>query len=144
MKRRPSCGSLNAVWSFSFGVRENDVDTVAIENLSRFKPKGRVFNRKVMTTPFYLFRWILEGRCFDNCIVLSRVNSDHKASLAVAVKSLLERNGVSPSYTEESFQISGRRVPVSGLLRPSPMTRVQMAVPLLASGEGKATGINRW
>lgn len=42
------------------------------------------------------------------------VNSDRKASLAVAVKSLLERN---PSPNQQWFQISGRRVPVSGLLR---------------------------
>jgi len=44
------------------------------------------------------------------------VNSDRKASLAVAVKSLLERNA--HSFTNlGSFQISKRRVPVNALLR---------------------------
>jgi IS605 OrfB family transposase len=153
-----------------------DVDTVAIERLKQFKPKGRRFNRRVMRIPFYLFRQILESRCFDVAVKLSMVdsyhtskwctrcgavgaghsggnyalyrceecgqiaNSDRKASLAVAVKSLLERNGGS---TIEALQISGRRVPVSGLMRPSPMTRVQMAVPVSASGEGKVVGFNQ-
>ena len=46
------------------------------------------------------------------------VNSDRKASLAVAVKSLLERRNVS---NQECFsiQISRSRVPVSGLIRPN-------------------------
>jgi IS605 OrfB family transposase len=44
------------------------------------------------------------------------VNSDRKASLAVAVKSLLERNSVQ-TITTEFFQISNRQVPVNGLLR---------------------------
>lgn len=41
------------------------------------------------------------------------VNSDRKASLAIAVKSLLERNGLTTSF----FQFSNRRVPVNALLR---------------------------
>ncbi|MDA4119354.1 MAG: transposase [Thaumarchaeota archaeon] len=156
--------------------KKYDADTITIERLRRFKARGRRFNRRVMGIPFYLFRQILEGRCFDSGIKLSRVdpyhtskwctrcgavgaghsggnyalyrceecgqvvNSDRKASLAVAVKSLLERNGCS---TIEAFQISGRRVPVSGLLRMSPMTRVQVAVPKLDPGEGKVVGFNR-
>ena len=44
------------------------------------------------------------------------VNSDRKASLAVAVKSLLERNNHVPGRTD-FFQFSKRRVPVNGLLR---------------------------
>jgi len=43
------------------------------------------------------------------------VNSDRKASLAVAVKSLLERMPI--SNPDISIQISNRRVPVNGLLR---------------------------
>lgn len=46
------------------------------------------------------------------------VNSDRKASLAVAVKSVLERNSHSLT-TMSSFQISKTQVPVNGLLRPS-------------------------
>jgi IS605 OrfB family transposase len=143
---------------------------VSIERLSRFKPKGRTFNKKVMMVPFYEFRRILEARCFDNGITLNRVdayhtsrwcsrcgavgmghdsrnyalfrcrtcsqvvNSDRKASLAVAVKTLLERNN---SLNQDEFQISGRRVPVSGLFRPSPMTQRQMAVPMLTLERGK-------
>jgi hypothetical protein len=44
------------------------------------------------------------------------VNSDRKASLAVAVKSLLERNKHTANQVA-SFQFSGRRVPVNGLVR---------------------------
>lgn len=146
---------------------------VAIERISRFKAKGRAFNRKVMTIPFHIFRRILEARCFDNSIKLNMVdpyhtskwcsrcgavgkghdggnyamfrcrncglalNSDRKASLAVAVKSLLERNR---SINRESFQISGRRVPVSGLMRPSPMTQGRTAVLPSTLARGKPTG----
>ncbi len=143
---------------------------VSIERISKFRPKGRKFNKKVMTIPFHAFRKILEARCFDSGITLNRVdsyhtskwcsrcgavgrghdggnyalfrckecglvvNSDRKASLAVAVKTLLERNG---SRNRDTFQISGRRVPVSGLLRLSPMTRNQVVVPKLVSERGK-------
>ncbi len=44
------------------------------------------------------------------------VNSDRNANLALAVKTLLERNGVP---NQNTFQISGRRVPVNGLFRGS-------------------------
>ena len=127
---------------------------VAIENLQRFPPKNRKYNRKVMRMPFYKSKVNLEQRCFDHNIPLhindayhtskwcSRcgavgnghsssnyslfkckgcgqiVNSDRKSSLAVAVKSLLERRNVS---NQECFsiQISRSRVPVSGLIRPN-------------------------
>lgn len=121
---------------------------IAIENLKRFRPKCRNYNRKVMRIPFFAFRKILEQRCFDNDIVLDIVdswhtskwcshcgavaksghssnyalfrckecdqvvNSDRKASLAIAVKSLSERN-----ISNQDVQISGRRVPVNGLVR---------------------------
>jgi IS605 OrfB family transposase len=58
--------------------KKYDAD-VSIEKLRRFRPKGRAFNRKAMTIPFYLFRRILEGRCFDNGITLSRVDPYHTA-----------------------------------------------------------------
>jgi len=124
---------------------------ISIENLKRFKPKGRRFNKIVMKIPFYKFKQILEQRCFDNDIRLNIVdswhtskwcshcgalanghssnyslfkckcgqivNSDRKASLAIAVKSLLERNShiLEPDI---SIQISKRRVDVTQLLRP--------------------------
>jgi len=45
------------------------------------------------------------------------VNSDMKASLAIAVKSVLER--ASQGLTNQCFvQISNTRVPVNGLVRP--------------------------
>jgi IS605 OrfB family transposase len=145
---------------------------VSIETLSKFKPKGRHFNKKAMTIPFRLFRRILEARCFDNGMTLNRVdayhtskwctrcgavgkghdgsnyslfrcrecgqvvNSDRKASLAVAVKAFLERSGFP---NQNSFQISGKRVPVSGLIRQSPMTQGRMTVPTLALERGKPT-----
>jgi len=146
---------------------------ISIENLRRFKPKGRRFNRKSLRIPFYLFRRILEGRCFDNGVKLNRVdsyhtskwcsrcgavakdghdrknysmlgcrecaqivNSDRKASLAVAVKTLVERNGF---LDQKTFQISGRRVQVSGLIRV-PDAPEPWVVPTLALGRGKPTG----
>jgi putative transposase len=44
------------------------------------------------------------------------VNSDRKASLAVAVKSLLVRNSQTLNQSD-SFQLTRRRVPVNGLIR---------------------------
>lgn len=49
-----------------------------------------------------------------NCGLI--VNSDRKASLSIAIKSLLERNGTREQTG--TVQISKRRVPVNGLLRP--------------------------
>lgn len=148
---------------------------ISMERLRRFSPKGRQFNRKAMTIPFYIFRKILEGRCFDSSIVLNRVdpyhtskwcvhcgavgaghassnyalfrckkcglevNADRKASLAVAVKTLLERRGF---IDQDNLQISSRRVPVSGLLRVSDAPG-SLAVPALAQGRGKLTGFSR-
>ncbi len=121
---------------------------IAIENLKRFKPKGRKYNKKVMKIPFFTFRQILASRCFDNSVTLNVidswhtskwcshcgavgkghdsnnyalfrckcglvVNSDRKASHAIAVKSLLEREHV----LTDNAQISNRRVPVNGLMR---------------------------
>lgn len=152
---------------------------VSIERLSKFKPKGRKFNKKVLTIPSYIFRRILEARCFDNGIKLNRVdpyhtskwcsrcgavannghdgknyslfrckecgltmNSDRKASLAVAVKSLLERIG--PNAHSDTIQISNRRVPVNGLFRASAslMTQSQEAVPPLILEKGKPIGFS--
>ncbi|MHB1869190.1 MAG: zinc ribbon domain-containing protein, partial [Nitrososphaerales archaeon] len=127
--------------------------------------------------PSYIFRRILEARCFDNGIKLNRVdpyhtskwcsrcgavaknghdgknyalfrckecaltvNSDRKASLAVAVKTLLERIG--PNAHSDTIQISGRRVPVNGLFRTSPMTQSQVAVPPLILERGKPIGFS--
>lgn len=151
--------------------KKSDAD-VAIENLSRFRPKDRKFNTKVMSLPFFKFRQILSARCFDNGITLNKVdsyhtskwcsrcgavgrghdgsnyslfrckscgqvvNSDRKASLAVAVKSLLERNG---PPIQETFQLSGRRVPVSGLVRVSDAAG-PMAVLMPVRSRGKSTG----
>jgi len=67
------------------------------------------------------------------------VNSDRKASLAVAVKSLLERN---PSPDQRWFQISGRRVPVSGLLR-SDEEAARHSVPQAATADGMPTTFSR-
>jgi hypothetical protein len=55
---------------------EHDAD-ISIEELRRFKPKGRVFNRKVMTIPLALFRRTLEARCFDHRIMLNREDAYH-------------------------------------------------------------------
>ena len=149
--------------------KQYDAD-ISIENLSKFKPKGRKFNKKVMTIPFAKFREILTSRCFDNDITLNKVNpyhtskwcsrcgavgaghdgknyalfrclkcgqevnSDRKASLAVAVKTFLERN---EALNQTEFQISRRRVPVSGLLHVSDATEPK-AVQLNDSAKGKA------
>lgn len=124
---------------------------ISIENLKRFSPKGKKFNKQVMRIPFYLFRKNLESRCFDKGLILNItdayhtskwcthcgavgkghssnyslfkckcgqvVNSDRKASLAIAIKPLLERTSHSNQST--FFQFSNRRVPVNGLYRQS-------------------------
>jgi IS605 OrfB family transposase len=125
---------------------------ISIENLKRFKSKGKNFNKIAMKIPFYKFKQILNQRCFDNdirlnivdswhtskwcshCGALARghssnyslfkckcgqiVNSDRKASLAIAIRSLLERNShiLEPDI---SIQISNRRVDVTQLVRPN-------------------------
>jgi IS605 OrfB family transposase len=141
---------------------------IAIENLKRFSPKGRRFNRQAMRIPFYTFRRNLISRCFDKRITLNTVdrwhtskwcthcgavgkghtgiyslfrckrcgqivNSNRKASLAIAVKSLLERNGPTDHTT---FQISSRRVPVSGLVkRPHEVGKVGAVPPTPIDGK---------
>lgn len=125
---------------------------IAIENLKRFTPKGKRFNREVLRIPFYAFRKNLESRCFDKNIKLTvvdayhtskwcshcgavvksghssnyalfkcgkcgqTVNSDRKASLAVAVKSLLVRNEHTPDR-DAFFQFTSGPVPVNALWR---------------------------
>jgi hypothetical protein len=44
---------------------------------------------------------------------------------------------------QDTFQISGRRVPVSGLLRHVSDAPEPMAVPAQAQGRGKPTGFSR-
>lgn len=123
---------------------------IAIENLKRFSPKGKKFNREVMRIPFFTFKHNLIARCFDKHITLDIVdswhtskwctrcgavgkghnpsnyslfkckcglvvNSDRKASVAVAVKSLLERRSHSSNQTD-FYQISNRRVSINGLV----------------------------
>ncbi|MEM4067350.1 MAG: transposase [Candidatus Micrarchaeaceae archaeon] len=145
---------------------------ISIEKLRRFKPKGRVFNKKVMTIPLALFRKTLEARCFDHAITLNRVdayhtskwcsrcgavgkghdgsvyslfkcrtcgqvvNADRKASLAVAVKTLVLRN---PLPNQNWFQINTRRVPVNGLIRDGSDAPGLEAVPAPILGRGKPT-----
>lgn len=128
---------------------------IGIEDLKRFKPKGRRFNREVLRMPTLLFKTNMKSRCFDKHITLhlndpyhtskwctrcgavmktghssgnyalfkcdncgQTVNSDRKASLANAVKSLLVRNKHTLNKPA-SFQFTNRQVPVNGLLRPS-------------------------
>jgi IS605 OrfB family transposase len=143
---------------------------ISIERLRRFSPKGRRFNKRTMTIPFFLFKRILEARCFDNGIMLNTVdayhtskwcshcgavgkghdggnyslfrcrecgqiaNADRKASLAVAVKCLLERGGF---LNQNTLQISSRRVPVNGLVRSGSDAPESLAVPTLVRGRGK-------
>jgi len=149
---------------------------IAIEDLKRFNPKGRRFNKIVMRIPFYKFRAILEQRCFDNNIRLNIVNSwhtskwcshcgalanghssnyslfkckncgqivnaDRKASLSIAIKSLLERMHI-PNLNDYCIQISSRRIPVSGLLRPNAVDGL-CSVNYKLSTYGKPTSFSR-
>jgi len=50
---------------------------ISIENLKRFKSKGKKFNKIVMRMPFGKFREILTSRCFDKRITLNVVDSWH-------------------------------------------------------------------
>lgn len=68
------------------------------------------------------------------------VNSDRKASLAVAVKSLLERNKHGSNQTR-FFQFSSRRVPVNGLIR-SDEIGLNCAVHSIQPLEGKPTSFS--
>lgn len=52
-------------------------------------------------------------------------NSDRNASENIAIKSLLERKGV---LTDKTLQVSNRRVPVNGLVRPDEGDLSQVAV----------------
>ena len=149
---------------------------ISIENLKRFSPKGKRFNREVMRIPFFTFKKNLEQRCFDKNIMLNIVdawhtskfcshcgavgkghdsrnyalfkckkcgvvvNSDRKASLNIAIKSLLERRDTTNHNT---LQISNRRVPVNGLLRPDAVVEPIVAVQHISSTYGKPTGFSR-
>jgi IS605 OrfB family transposase len=154
---------------------EHNAD-ISIENLKRFKSKGRRFNKTVMRIPFFKFKEILTSLCFDKGITLNIVdswhtskfcnhcgavgkghdsrnyalfrckkcgvvvNSDRKASLNIAVKSLLERRDTT---NHDSFQISNRRVPVNGLIRPDAVVEPIVAVRHVSSTYGKPTGFSR-
>ncbi len=148
---------------------------ISIENLKRFSPKGKMFNREVMRIPFFTFRKNLMQRCFDKKITLNIVdawhtskfcshcgavgkghdssnyalfrckecgvvvNSDRKASLNIAIKSLLERRD---TINHNTLQISNRRVPVNGLIRPDAVVEPIVAVRHVSSTYGKPTGFS--
>ena len=145
---------------------------ISIENLKRFDPKGKRFNREVMRIPFFAFKKNLMQRCFDKNITLNivdawhtskfcshcgavgkghdsrnyalfrckkcgvEVNSDRQASLNIAIKSLLERRDTTNHNT---LQISNRRVPVNGLVRPDAVVEPIVAVQHVSSTYGKPT-----
>jgi len=145
---------------------------ISIENLHKFSPKGKRFNREVMRIPFFTFKQNLSQRCFDKNITLNivdawhtskfcsncgavgkghssanyalfrckecgvAVNSDRKASLNIAIKSLLKRRDTT---NHDSFQISNRRVPVNGLIRPDAVVEPIVAVRHVSSTYGKPT-----
>jgi len=68
------------------------------------------------------------------------VNSDRNASKNIALKSLLEREDTTNLKT---FQISNRRVPVNGLMRPDEVGLPNVAVRHANQSDGKLTGFNR-
>ena len=143
---------------------------ISIENLKRFDPKGKRFNREVMRIPFFAFKKNLMQRCFDKNITLNivdawhtskfcshcgavgkghdsrnyalfrckkcgvEVNSDRQASLNIAIKSLLERRDTT---NHDTLQISNRRVPVNGLVRPDAVVEPIVAVRHASSTYGK-------
>ncbi len=148
---------------------------IAIENLKRFSPKGKNFNREVMRIPFFAFKQNLLSRCFDKGITLDIVdawhtskfcnhcgavgaghssenyalfrckecgiivNSDRNASKNIAIKSLLERKNF---LDQKTFQISNRRVPVNGLVRPDAVVE-PIVVQHVSSTYGKPTTFSR-
>ena len=149
---------------------EYDAD-IGIENLKRFSPKGRRFNREVLRIPFFAFKNNLISRCFDKGITLNivdswhtskwcsrcgavgkwhsptdyplfickergqTVNSDRKASLAVAAKTLLGRE----VPNQKILRFPNRRVPVNGLIRPDAVVEPIVAVRHVSSTYGKPT-----
>jgi IS605 OrfB family transposase len=71
---------------------------ISIERLNRFQPKGRKFNKKVLTIPLYIFRRILEARCFDNGITLSRVDPYHTSKWCTRCGAVA-KNGHAKNYS---------------------------------------------
>jgi transposase len=79
--------------------------------------------------PYHTSKWcshcgaVNNGHCSGNYALYKckncglTMNSDRKASLAIAVKSVLERNKTHNLTNLSSIQISKTRVPVNGLLR---------------------------
>jgi len=67
------------------------------------------------------------------------VNSDRKASLAVAVKSLLVRNRHTSNQSNAFFQFTNGRVSVNGLLRSDDVGLNQIAVQHLNQPDGMPT-----
>jgi len=67
------------------------------------------------------------------------VNSDRKASLAIAIKSVLERNKTHSLTNLSSIQISKIRVPVNGLLRSDAVGSNQIVVQHIQSTYGMPT-----
>ena len=64
------------------------------------------------------------------------MNSDRKASLNIAIKSLLE---LKDALDRKTFKISNRRVPVNGLMRPDAVVEPSVAVQHVSSTYGKPT-----
>jgi IS605 OrfB family transposase len=71
---------------------------VSIEKLSRFNPLGRKFDKKVLTLPLYIFRRILEARCFDHDIMLSRVDPYHTSKWCTRCGAVA-KNGHTKNYS---------------------------------------------
>jgi len=137
---------------------------IAIEDLHKFRPKGKRFNREVMRIPFFTFKKILEQRCFDKSIRLDVVNAWHTSKFCsrcgaignghdssnyalfrckkcgVVVNS--DRNaskniGLKCLLERKTFQISNRRVYVNGLVRPGDLGSHNVAVQQANQRDGK-------
>jgi len=137
---------------------------IAIEDLHRFSPKGKRFNREVMRIPFFTFKKILEQRCFDKNIRLDIVDAWHtskfcsrcgaignghdssnyalfrckKCGVVVNSDRNASKNIALKSLLErKTFQISNRRVYVNRLVRPDDVGLHSVAVQQADQHDGK-------
>ena len=72
---------------------------ISIENLKRFSPKGRKFNREVMRIPFFTFKKNLEQRCFDKKIMLNIIDAWHTSKFCKSIQTSKDRNISESSYS---------------------------------------------
>ncbi len=71
---------------------------ISIEDLKRFRSKGKNFNKIVMRMPFFKFREILASRCFDKKITLDVLDSWHTSKFCSHCGAVAKQGHSSSNY----------------------------------------------